>query len=394
MGSLRLENIFKYCWNVNQLRLKVQLKMDLPHSQKVPIHYLIRAFEETTTSYKYLWLWSLINQILKSENQLISVDEIVSEMLILASGPIIENKLSFGRQDKINSFISSIMLHYYPNSSPKCSDVQNCIKENMGDSAIQDIIKNISRFVPFRMLTPWFSNELKGHKDAEKNNLIVDLSNQYFSNAERRPLYRFDKGMHNIEVDTLWAEYIRENYKILEGFILWHFAGYLNKNNPNVLNIQEKLKNDNKRDLALGRRFWNIYLNIRPLKCIYCDGEILQDNFSLDHYLPWSFCSHDYLWNLIPTRKEINSSKSDCIPNTEIYLDKFIFTQLNALRAVSEVNSDNKLLEDYAIYFNDSIESILEYDREKFLTEYRNRLIPQIQIAKNIGFRTDFLYCK
>jgi hypothetical protein len=176
--------------------------------------------------------------------------------------------------------------------------------------------------------------------------------------------------------------------------VLMALDSYLNKNNPNVPNIQEKLKNDNKRDLTIGRRFWNIYLNIHPLRCIYCDGKILHDNYSLDHYLPWSYCSHDYLWNLIPTRKEINSSKSDSIPSSEVYLNKFIFTQLNALRAVSEVNLDNKLLEDYAIYFNDSIESILDYGREKFLIEYRNRLIPQIQIAKNMGFRTDYTYYK
>ncbi|MCU7493512.1 MAG: hypothetical protein HF312_13150 [Ignavibacteria bacterium] len=203
--------------------------MDLPFSTKIPIHYLVRAFEETTTSYKYLWLWALISKVLKCNSLLISVDEIASEMLILASGPIIENKLSFGRQDKMNDFISAITLHYFPDSNLKGPDIQNCIRENSGDLTIKDTIRSISRYVPFRFLTPWFNDELVRRKDSEKNKLIVELSNQYFTNSERRPLYRLDESMHYIEVETLWAEYIKENYKILEGFIFWHFASYLSR---------------------------------------------------------------------------------------------------------------------------------------------------------------------
>ena len=43
---------------------------------------------------------------------------------------------------------------------------------------------------------------------------------------------------------------------------------------------------------------------------------------NIDHYVPWGFVLHNELWNLIPTFKNINSSKGNNIRNKNKYLDE------------------------------------------------------------------------
>ena len=42
-----------------------------------------------------------------------------------------------------------------------------------------------------------------------------------------------------------------------------------------------------------------------------------EKNISIDHFVPWSYVAHDELWNLTPTTRCINSSKSNSLPDWE-----------------------------------------------------------------------------
>jgi hypothetical protein len=48
-------------------------------------------------------------------------------------------------------------------------------------------------------------------------------------------------------------------------------------------------------------------------RCFYCETP-LNDEWEVDHFLPWVFVLEDKLWNLVPCCKNCNSSKSDKIP--------------------------------------------------------------------------------
>ena len=45
------------------------------------------------------------------------------------------------------------------------------------------------------------------------------------------------------------------------------------------------------------------------LNCIYTGNPLERNSFDLDHFMPWSFVSHNQNWNLIPTDSSFNSSK-------------------------------------------------------------------------------------
>jgi CRISPR/Cas system Type II protein with McrA/HNH and RuvC-like nuclease domain len=41
----------------------------------------------------------------------------------------------------------------------------------------------------------------------------------------------------------------------------------------------------------------------------------IEDDLSIDHVLPWSYLFSDDIWNLVYLKKNLNSSKSNKIPN-------------------------------------------------------------------------------
>ena len=44
-------------------------------------------------------------------------------------------------------------------------------------------------------------------------------------------------------------------------------------------------------------------------------GKKIEDDLSIDHVLPWSYLFSDDIWNLVYVKKNLNSSKSNKIPN-------------------------------------------------------------------------------
>lgn len=47
-----------------------------------------------------------------------------------------------------------------------------------------------------------------------------------------------------------------------------------------------------------------------------------EKDISIDHFVPWSYVANDEIWNLHPTTKNINSSKSNHLPRWDVYFKK------------------------------------------------------------------------
>ena len=54
----------------------------------------------------------------------------------------------------------------------------------------------------------------------------------------------------------------------------------------------------------------------------------------MEHFIPYSFVSHDLIWNLIPADKKFNNSKSDKLPSLNKYFEPFFILQLSRLPGV------------------------------------------------------------
>ena len=159
--------------------------------------------------------------------------------------------------------------------------------------------------------------------------------------------------------------------------------------NPNVPNIPNKLiKKEERSSLLEQRKFWNTAINNGlEVRCIYTDKLLAVREYELDHFIPWSFVSHDLLWNLMPTDASINSSKSNKLPDLELYLPKLAEVHQAALRINLKIGRQNKLMEDY-LSLGRTPQDIALMDREHLLDCFFQTFTPMTQIAHNMGFES------
>ncbi|WP_162341178.1 HNH endonuclease domain-containing protein [Cyclobacterium salsum] len=127
------------------------------------------------------------------------------------------------------------------------------------------------------------------------------------------------------------------------------------------------------------------------LFCIYSNEEMSMENFSIDHFIPWSFVTHDQLWNLIPTSRSVNSSKGNNFPSLSEYLDPFVEIQHKAFKIFLENNQKHKnLLYDYTTIFKDDLNGIARLKPDEFGNVLKENINPLYQIGENMGFSTDW----
>lgn len=158
---------------------------------------------------------------------------------------------------------------------------------------------------------------------------------------------------------------------------------------PNVPNIPNKLiKKEERSSLLEQRKFWNTAINNGlEVRCLYTDKLFAAREYELDHFIPWSFVSHDLLWNLMPSDASINSSKSNKLPNLKLYLPKLAEAHQAALRINLEIGRQNKLMEDY-LSLGHTPQDIAMMDREHLLDCFFLTFTPMTQIAHNMGFES------
>ncbi len=122
-----------------------------------------------------------------------------------------------------------------------------------------------------------------------------------------------------IHIQNDWYEYIVKNQEIIKGWLQYNMIVYLQRRNPSVPGIADKLYPPTERNMEKVKKYWRLIVKLHPIKEIYGHNEILTTAMSIDHFVPWSYVAHDELWNLHPTTKSINSSKSNCLPDWDIY---------------------------------------------------------------------------
>lgn len=152
--------------------------------------------------------------------------------------------------------------------------------------------------------------------DVSENALISKI------NRERRLMYYFEalNGMQTaILISSEWFAYIRMNQEIIKGWLQYHMIKYLQKRNPSVPGIADKLYPPQERKLEKVKKYWKLLLTIQPLHEIYGNIQLSGKDISIDHFVPWSYVAHDEFWNLHPTTRRINSSKSNNLPDWNVY---------------------------------------------------------------------------
>lgn len=341
----------------------------LPPDRILPTEKLAACFNNTSATYKFYWLLSILYFVEKGRS-LISKKEMFACMISKAWYTVNYFHISFGAQDQLQRAIQNISrIEGIPVDAS-----QELILRKITASSSLATMSELNYFdanVPHWFLSPWFPGLSKEAIYRESNRLLNHTP------------YSLEKDL--ISINIFWADYLKKNVAVIRDFCFWNLSLYLQKRNPSVPDIPNKLIKPAKRpSLAKHRtRFWDIVFEKRnTMRCIYTHKDLGKGSYAVEHFIPYNFVSHNLIWNLIPADMSFNSVKSDKLPLPERYFDSFFNLQASAIKTVFESDPGNKFLEEYAFM----IPELSNYKTSFLKERFRETILPLITIAHNNGF--------
>lgn len=366
--------------------------MQLPYSEELNIEYLGRLFDNTSECYKFFWFKAIVSKVTEGKQEL-SYEELVNEMITDAWYMVTEYHLNLGPKDTLEGVVN-LIKEKYPDL--KSCEKKSVILDLLRTTENRDIIskkRTLTYNVPYRLQSPFMSSMKGDAWKASESNLIEKI------NQEQRLMYYFTalNGLATrIIIYDDWANYININQEIIKGWLEYNMILYIQKRNPNVPGIADKLYPPQERKLEKVKKYWKLIIGMEPVREIYGNQILTEKDISIDHFVPWSYVAHDEMWNLNPTTKSINSSKSNSLPDWEKYFSQLATQEYQSYKAMwkyevvhkefhkcakEHINSDDIK---YRVYRQG-----LEFS--EFASELKSIILPVYQSAQNCGFN-NWLY--
>lgn len=151
-----------------------------------------------------------------------------------------------------------------------------------------------------------------------------------------------------VVMELEWVSYIHKNLQIIKGWLQYNMIIYLQRRNPSVPGIADKLFPPQERKLEKVKKYWRKIIEMQPIHEIYGQNQLTNTEMSIDHFVPWSYVAHDELWNLHPTTRSINSSKGNYLPDWEIYFPLLSQQEYLSYQMIWKYDSIHKEFEECA----------------------------------------------
>ncbi len=351
--------------------------MHIPQSDILTTNRLGKIFGNTVATYKFFWFVSILQIHAKSDNPKINVWDIVIRMVANAWYPIHYFRLSFGKSDSLFEIVMQLQKITQIPIDANAEAIIGGLKQRINQKEIKFLLNRLTLNVPYRFLSPW----IRYVSDED----IIRRSH-LFENGCLYSLHKDSKGLYII-LNQAWDSYLHIHYNILVDYAYWNLTQFLQVRNPNVPAIPNKLvRPESRNSLSRQHDYWDMVMTIGgPIHCIYTNKELHPKEYDLDHFIPWSFVSHDLLWNLIPSDDSINSSKNNKLPDIQFYLPKLANLHHESIRVLMKAGKEPKILEDFGS-IGYTARELASMNDVKFLELYERTFKPINQIALNMGF--------
>jgi hypothetical protein len=359
-----------------------------------------QVFGNTDTTYKFFWFLAVLEQTksaLPRSDLSLDLGRLTREMVIQAWPCRRLFKLWFGHQDRLQTLIDLLAERSGLHDSAPADEVRTA-----STLLSDDEVEILEDYVPYRFLVPWFRTALVDVKDHARHNLIQLLAERsarsprpapyYFNTVIGKPLI--------IRINSKWLTFFQSNHLPLKAFAQLSLGRYFETRNPGIPGIINKLERPGARKLEKARQFWDTILDHHELRCIY-SGELIQRDYDLDHFLPWSFVTHDLIWNLTPAPRSINIQKSAAVPKLALYLPGLVNQHYQALPVLkaginSADNARRRALEavkqEYATLFKMPSDDLFQLGSDRFGELLRREIHAQADLARRLSFETDWVW--
>ncbi len=364
----------------------------LPYDEKLNIGYLSRLFDDTSNCYKFFWFQAILRKLTEQKNRF-TYDELINEMIADAWYMVTEYHLRLGPvgvTDNLEEAVKYIgqIMHFV------ASEKRDVIITYLGKSEDRKLCaykKELIKNVPYRLQSPFLDNVIVEKREWYRPDEVSRKMNQ-----QRRLLYYYEEFQQLSTVICInedWIPYLIRNKEILSGWMQINLIHYLQRRNPSVPGIADKLSVPKAREIKRVRDYWQLIIERRPqIKDIYGHIELADKAISIDHFVPWQYVAHDELWNLHPTTRSINSSKSNRLPEWNVYFKPLYELEYISYRLSKEDSLIAKRFDSIAEFHlnNDEIKHVLYCDgltENEFGERLRNVIYPVYTAALNNGFK-------
>ncbi len=365
-----------------------------PGNSKVDHKKLANCFQKTTASYKYYWFKAILSSalgrnrlLINGEERLVSYAELVFKMISMTWFSVNFFHLNLGKLDMIQEVIGETQKRLGLTPNTKSEVVFDSLVWLRDNGTKEDrewlekkVIARLTRYVSTCFLQPWIGTA----EGADACRLSADPGISAPYRLVARP---GGKKIGMIEVNPAWHDYFREHYSILDDFVNFELCRYLQSKNPNTPGIINKLEEPQKRaSLNSQKAYWKKFMDAGHQVRTPYGGPVSVDSFALDHFLPWSFVTHDQIWNLIPCDAGINSSKSNKIPDIDTFITPVARLQREILIFYSHQPKMPKTADDF-LNLGHTAAELATFDEDSFVELYQKTMQPLSQIALNMGFQ-------
>ncbi|MBO4679709.1 MAG: hypothetical protein J5626_08565 [Lachnospiraceae bacterium] len=369
--------------------------MAIPYDDNLKIEYLSRVFDRNRISncYKYFWFIAILRKIAPDKTSF-TYDELITEMVADAWYMVAEYHLRLGPNnttDNLEEAVKYVFSELNQERIPSTEKREVLVEylTQLTDRKYLDYKNVLTYNVPYCLQSPFYDTSDRLLKNPSKS--VIDRINM-----QNRLMYYFGafKRLQTlITISEEWVGYLCKNREILIDWARYNLIGYLQDRNPSVPGIADKILPPYNRKLDKAKEYWKTVISAdSSLQDIYGGNHLSGIAISIDHFVPWQYVAHDELWNLNPTTKSINSSKSNNLPEWDIYFEPLCELEYKAHELSftnAKVTAAFNKCADYHVN-NDEIRRALyseQLERAEFSTRLEKVLRPVYDSAKNCGFR-------
>jgi len=197
--------------------------------------------------------------------------------------------------------------------------------------------------------------------------LTKDVSYRFkYIQGEFYDIYEYDRLQKELDIKLSFENIaaIIEYSDVLTDLLNYKWAQLLEKYNshPKIIEKTKSISNNKirRRNLTVYKEQLLLEYSGKKILDFYTGLELLHNDISVDHVIPWSFIYSDDIWNLVLTSKSNNSSKSNNVPDkliidrlnnrNLIFITNNILTDTKMITSLKYANESN-LLKSYYSYF-------------------------------------------
>lgn len=348
--------------------------------------------KDPSQAYKFYWLEAIIRLLINGDD--LTFEAIANEMILNAWYSVSQYHLKLGPNvnGKPSSFLELAVKEIESLNLVQFGDSAEKIREAIAtkNKKIDSVRNKLFDYVPYRLLSPFLNLGGKESNWRPKKKVIEIINNT------PGVLYKIEGELKHkkmkVVLEPKWEDFIKKNATIILGWIQYKKIMFIQARNPGVPSIPNKLNPPLKeRDLKAVRELWKYVSDKTGIIDVYNGGKVDMTNCDVDHFIPWTYVCCDELWNLVPVDSSSNRSKSNNLPDWDLYFDAYSKNQYAMYSLIVEDSKANYLFEKcksknlYSMWANELLYNGKK-DEDTFVSILRDNMKPIYDSAKILGY--------